>query len=106
LSEDFGRVPKEELAKWEDKHMVETPEQGKMGINHKAFKENGYICIKDQSYQICTSVNPTQMRSCIFWTKISAMDKVPTWAKVVNASFVVFISPITAIEVQFHCVQH
>jgi hypothetical protein len=80
---------------WKDKHMVETPEQGKIGIKHKAFEENDFICIKNQTYRICApdSVDATRMQSCIFWTKNSSIDKLATWEKVVSASLIPPVHP-------------
>ena len=67
--------------------MVETPEQADEGVKHGAFNNEGYICIKDNTYHICAPTPAdTKMRACIFWTKTFPEDTSPTWDKVVSES--------------------
>lgn len=80
-------MTEDELDKLTGKHMVETPEQGIAGVQHGAFTDEGYVCIKDNTHRICApTASDTQMRACIFWTKASPEDTLPGWDKVVSTS--------------------
>lgn len=87
--------------------MVETLQQVIDGVEHKAFTNEGYICIKDNTYRICAPTpHDTQMRACIFWTKTSPEDTSPTWDKVVSKSLIICISPEKKVLVWVNCLQY
>jgi hypothetical protein len=77
---NHGRVPKDELEKLTKKHLVEKPEMGLLGLDHGAFDQDGYICLKDNTYRICAPLPPEtdRMVGCIFWTKTSPTDTSPS----------------------------
>jgi hypothetical protein len=74
--------------------MVETPEQGIMGVEHNTFNKDGYICLQENTYRICAPNLPDtdKMTACIFWTKTSPTDTLPTWEKVVSRSLLLSAS--------------
>ena len=75
------------MQNWKDKHMVETQEQAKMGLEHKAFKKDGFIDVHDKVFRICAPPrDATSMQACVFWTKDDPNDNEPTWTKVVSTS--------------------
>lgn len=73
------------------KHMVETPRQVQIGLEHGAFKEGEYVCLQNNTYRICAPPDETEMSACIFWTKSSSSDMTPTWDKVVSLFFQIFM---------------
>jgi hypothetical protein len=86
------RVPENELEGFTGKHMVETPEQGIIGVENGAFTDDEYICTKDNTHRICAPTSGTRMTACIFWTRASPEDTSPTWDKVVSLFLIFCVS--------------
>ncbi len=109
LSDNDDRISEDELEKLTQKHMVETPEQGDMGVKHGAFSNDGYICLQDNTYRICAPLpsDTHEMTSCIFWTKLSSTDNLPTWEKVVSGLLLLFMLYVIKINVVWiSCLQY
>jgi hypothetical protein len=64
LSDRGGRVSEDELEKMTGKHMVETTEQGIAGVEHGAFTNKGYICVKGLNRICAPTPADTQMSAC------------------------------------------